>query len=82
MLFAVNQMHPHAEFPVEVFGNMLCRVDGAVLSARTAEAYAQMGESALQIAGYVGVCQCVHMLEEAEYLAVFLQKADAPVSCL
>ena len=76
VLFAVHQVHLHAERPVQVFGQVLCRVDGAVLAARAAEADGQTGEATFHVALHGGVHQGVDMLQESGDFTVVLQEAD------
>lgn len=46
------QMYLYSEFLVQVFCQVLCRVDGAVLPAGAAEAYGKVGEPAFHIPLY------------------------------
>ena len=59
-----------------MLGQVLCRVDGTVLAARTAEADGQVGEATLHISFHRSVDQAVDMLQEGGDFAVVLQEAD------
>ena len=54
-LFAVAEPNFDAEFFVNVFGEMLRRIDRAMLTACAAKSEHQRGETALQIPLYVGI---------------------------
>lgn len=70
------QMYLYSEFLVQVFCQVLCRVDGAVLPAGAAEAYGEVGEPAFHIPLYGGIYQGVDMFQENGYLTVFFEEAD------
>ena len=71
------EAHLHLwELAMDVLGQMLGGVDGAVLSASASEAEHERGEAAFQIALHMGIGQLTDMVEEAQYLAVVLQELD------
>lgn len=76
VLFAVAEPYLDAEFSVEMFGQMLCGVDAAVLAACAAKRKHQVGKSAPQVACDVGVGQLIYVVEEGKYLAVVLKEFD------
>ena len=74
-LLAMAQTHLHlGEFLVDMLSQMLGRVDGAVLSARTAEAEHQRRETAFHIALHMGIGQLIDVVEKTQNLAIILQE--------
>ena len=65
-----------AIFPVEVFSQMLGRIDRAVLSTRTAKREHQRGEATLDISLHMVIGQPIDTLQERQYLTIVLQEAD------
>lgn len=59
MLFTMEDMHLHTKLAADMLGQVLGTVDAAVLTARTAEAEHQTGESPLDIAGHMMVGQLI-----------------------
>ena len=57
-----------------MFSHMLSGIHGAVLSAGAAKTEHQAAESPLNIALHMGIGQSVHMIQECQYFAIFLQK--------
>lgn len=68
-------MHLDAILTVDVFGEMLCRVDAAVLPAGAAEGEHQTGKTTLHVTVHMGIGKTVHTVEESENLSVVLKKA-------
>ena len=66
----------HAELTVEMLGHALCTIDTAMLSACTSERNHEAGEVALDEAFGMEVDHGIDVLEETEYLAVFLEEVD------
>ena len=60
------------EFLVDMLSQMLGRVDGAVLSARAAEAEHQRCKTAFHIALHMGIGQLIDVVEKTQNLAVVL----------
>lgn len=75
-LLAMADIHLYAELLVDVFGEMLGRINAAVLAACASEGEHQVGESAVDISLYVCVGKLVYAVEEGEYLSVVLKEAD------
>ena len=66
--------HLYAELLVDMFCQMLCRIDAAVLSACTSETEHQACESALDIAAHMSISKFIHAVEECQYLSVVLKE--------
>ena len=66
----------HTELTVEMLCHALCTIDAAVLSACTSERNHEAGEVALDEAFGVEVDERIDVLEETEYLTVFLEEVD------
>lgn len=56
-LLAMDDVYLDAEFRVQVFSEVLCGIDTAVLAARASEAELQVGEAALDVACHMTVAQ-------------------------
>ena len=66
----------YAEFLVDVFGKMLRRIDGTMLTARAAKREHQRGKTTLQIAFDVGVGEFVNAFEEGCDFAIVFEEAN------
>lgn len=75
-LLTMADIHLYTELLVDVFGEMLGRINAAVLAACASEGEHQVGESAVDISLYVCVGKLVYAVEEGEYLSVVLKEAD------
>lgn len=75
-LFAVAYLDLNAEFLVQMFCQMLCRVDTAVLSACASEGEHKVGEAAVDVALHMSVCQLIDAIEKGEYLAIVFKEAN------
>ena len=64
------------EFIHQVTGQMLCAVNRAVLTARAAKAYLQVGELAFNEALGVRIYQFVYAVQEGKHLSVIFQELD------
>ena len=53
----MDDVYLDAEFRVQVFSEVLCGIDTAVLAARASEAELQVGEAALDVACHMTVAQ-------------------------
>ena len=76
MLFSMTYLHFYAKLLVDMFGKMLGRIHTAMLTARTTETEHQGGETALDIAIHVMVCQLIDTLQERQNLTIILQESD------
>ena len=72
-LFAVNYLHFHSKFLVDMLAEMLGGIHTAVLASETEH---QRGEATLDITAHMGISQLIHRVEEGEYLAVILKESD------
>ena len=72
----MNDADFDAKLAVQVLGQMLGAIDGAVLTTRATKAEHQGGETSLDVATNVGIGQFIDRVEEGENLAVVLQEAD------
>ena len=59
---------------MDMLGQVLRRIDTAMLTARAPEREHQAGKPSLDIACHMGIGQPIHAVEEGEYLTVVLQK--------
>ena len=60
----MTDVYLNAELAVDVLGQVLGGIDGAVLAACAAEAEHQAGEAALNVTAHVGIGQTVNGVEE------------------
>ena len=67
-------MHLDAELVVQMFSQVLCGIDTAVLSAGAPEGEHEVSEATVDIALHVGVGKFVNAVEEGQNLAVVLQE--------
>ena len=70
----MNEVYLHIVFVLEMFRQTLSAIDGAVLPARTAEAYLQVRKAALHKPLHMMVNQGIYRLQERQYFPVFLQE--------
>ena len=63
-------------FPVQVFSQMLGRIDAAMLAACASEREHQVGETALDISFHMMISQAINALKESEYLSVVLKETN------
>lgn len=75
-LFAMAEAHLNAIFAVQVLGQMLCRIYGAMLPTGAAEGEHQRGEAALKVTLHMGIGKSVDAFEEGQYLPIFLKELD------
>ena len=75
-MLAVADAHLDAEFLVDMLSQMLGRIDGAMLTTRTAKAEHERGKATLDVAAHMVVGQLIDAVEEGEYLAVILKESD------
>ena len=75
-LLAMADIHLYAELLMDVFGEMLGRINAAVLAACASEGEHQIGESTVDISLNVCVGKLIDAVEEGEYLSVVLKEAD------
>lgn len=76
VLFAMGDFYFHAVLGMEVFAEVLCTIDRAVLAARAAEGEHQIGEAALEVAFNMGFGQPIDTVEEGQDLTVFFEKTN------
>ena len=74
--FSVDQVHADGEAGNQAGGQVFGTVDRAVLPPGAAEGYLQMRETPLQETRYMGVYQCIGIIQETEDFPVFFQEAD------
>ena len=73
ILFAMDYPHLHSEFLMDMLAEMLCGINTAMLTAGATKAEHQRGESSLDVATHMSICQFIHRVEEGEYLSVILE---------
>ena len=72
----MTDSHLDAELLVQVFSQVLSRIDGAVLTASTAKTEHQAGEATLNVTAHMGIGQLIDAVEEGQNLAVVLEEAN------
>ena len=72
----MNDAHLDAELLVNVLGQVLRTIDGAMLTTGTAEAEHQRSEAALDVTTHMSIGQLIDGVEEGQDLAVVLKEAD------
>ena len=72
----MNQFDAYAVFIVEMVGEMFSTIDGAMLSACTAERDLQMAKITFDKALNMMVYEFIHGVQKSEYLSVLLQKIN------
>ena len=60
----------------EMAGQMLCTIDGTMLTSGTAEAYRQTGESSGRIGLDMRTYNSIHVIQETDDLTVILKESD------
>ena len=60
----MGDMHLNAELLMQMFGQMLCRINAAMLTARTAKTEHQTGETALNVTAHVVIGQGINAIKE------------------
>ncbi len=75
-LLAMGEVDANAIFPVEMLGEVLGAIDGAMLTACAAEGEHEVGEAALEVALNMMIGEAIDAVEEGEDLAVVLKEAD------
>ena len=75
-LFAVNYLHFHSKFLVDMLAQVLGGIHTAVLASGASETEHQRGEATLDITAHMGISQLIHRVKEGEYLAVILKESD------
>ena len=75
-LLTVGEVNTNTVFLVQVLSEVLCTIDGAVLTARAAEGEHEIGEAALQVTLNVVVSQAIDAIEKNGNLAVVLEEAN------
>ena len=76
ILFAMDYPHLHSEFLMDMLGEMLCAIHTAMLTTGATEAEHQRGDSSLDVATHMSICQLIYRVEEGEYLTVILKESD------
>ena len=66
----------HTKFLMDVFGNVLCRINGAVATTCAAEGDLEIGETSFDEASHMEVNDFVDTLEEGEDFTVCFEKVD------
>ena len=72
----MDEMNVHSIFLMQSTGYMFGAIYRAVLSTRATERNLQMAKAAFQEPLYVVIYQLIYVLQELQYLAVFLQEVD------
>ena len=75
-LLAMGEVDANAIFPVEMLGEVLGAIDGAMLTTCAAEGEHEVGEAALEVTLNMMIGEAIDAVEEGEDLAVVLKEAD------
>ena len=76
ILLTMMNLNLYSENRIEVFCQMLCRIDRAMLTTSTTETELKMSETTLHVATYMGICQFVNAVEESQDLTIILKKSN------
>ena len=76
ILFAVYQVDLNAKLSVQVFSQMLGRINGAVLAARASETDRQIGKATFHVALDGNVDQSIDVLQESYDFTIVFEEAD------
>ena len=68
-LLAVINRNVDVVFPVQVFRQVLCRIDTAMLPARTSEGEHQVGETTFHVTLHVEICQLINAFKALKNFA-------------
>ena len=60
---------------MQMFGQMLCRINATVLTTRATKAEHQVGETALDVAAHMVIGQGIYAIKEVENFSIVFQKA-------
>ena len=69
-------MHLDTKLPVNMFCQVLCTIDTAMLTARTSEGEHQRCETSLDISAHMCISQLINALQEGENLAIVFEESD------
>ena len=75
ILLTMAYPHLDAEFAVDVFRKMLCRIHTAMLATSASEGKHQAGKPTLDIAGHMCIGKSVDTIEECEDFTIIFQEA-------
>ena len=75
-LLAVVNRDVDVVFPVQVFRQVLCRIDTAMLPARTSEGEHQVGETTFHVTLHVEISQLINAFEELKNFAILLKELN------
>ena len=76
ILFPVGKVYFYSEFGMQMLCQMLCRIDGTMLSAGTTERDHQIRETTVQITFHRSIHDRIYMFQELRDFPVFLQEVD------
>lgn len=71
----MTDVHLYSELLVQMFREVLRRVDTAMLSAGATEGEHEVGEATVDVTLHVSIGEFVDAIEEGEYLTVVLEEA-------
>ena len=74
-LLAMGEVNANAIFPVEMLGEVLGAIDGAMLTTCAAEGEHEVGEATLEVTLNMMIGEAIDAVEEGEDLAVVLKEA-------
>ena len=72
----MTNVYLYTELLMDMLGQVLCGVDGAVLTACATEGKHQRREASLYVAAHMGIGQFIDGIEECQNLSVVFQEAD------
>ena len=71
----MGDMHLNAKLFMQMFGQMLCRINATVLTSRATKAEHQVGETTLDVATHMVIGQGIYTIKKVENFAIIFQKA-------
>ena len=76
ILLTMYEVHLYAKFLVQMLSHMLGGIDRTMLATCAAKADGKIGKTSLYVTLHAGIYQCIDMIQECEYLAIFLEELD------
>ena len=68
----MTDAHLYTEFLMNMFSQVLGRIDTSMLTTRAAKREHQRRKATLDITTHMGICQFIDTIEEREYLSIIL----------
>ena len=76
ILLTMYEVHLYAKLLVQMLSHMLGSIDRTMLATCAAKADRKIGKTSLYVTLHAGIYQGIDMIQESEYLAIFLEELD------